>query len=95
MENKLVVCVQGVSVDEAESKIKEALYKNYMISEDDFTETEDQGFEFLFCDEGGGDVMIECFPFPEFTQVEISGEFDCDTIAVHKLIVETLFSELS
>lgn len=93
MENKLVVCVQGVTVEETESKIKKALHKQYMISEDDFSATENEGFQFLFCDEGGGDVMVECFPFPRFTQVEISGEFDCDTIAVHKLVVDTLISE--
>lgn len=45
MENKLVVCVQDVTAEVAESKIKTALNKNYMISDNDFTATENDGFQ--------------------------------------------------
>ncbi|KUP22389.1 hypothetical protein [Paenibacillus sp. DMB5] len=85
MENVLIIWLNGAIADVAKQAVKAALSCSYSIEERDLQPI-DNGFEFTFDDETGGNARIEFINDDPHLSVKITTDFSWEAIPLYDLV---------
>ncbi|MNC04937.1 hypothetical protein D3C75_523890 [compost metagenome] len=88
MENVLIIWLNGTLADVAKQSVKSALSRDYSIEECDLQPTEN-GFEFIFDDETGGNARIEFIydaRWEPLLSIKITTDLFWESIRLYELV---------
>ncbi|OKP95085.1 hypothetical protein [Paenibacillus sp. P46E] len=92
MENVLIIWLNGALADVAKQTVRSALSRSYSIEDRDLQQV-DNGFEFIFDDETGGNARIEFINDDPHLSVKITTDFSWEAIPLYDLVQDCFEDE--